>query len=295
MNTRNLTNLILLIFIVIGVSIAFLDSDEKESKQAITSLLQSDVTNITIKRPNKKEIYLEKQHGQWRLIRPYKTATNQFRIDTLLRLVETLPQSTYPLKDIEKYGLDAPKLEIQFNRSDDKPTSVKFGDSEPIKMRRYISVGNTLHLTNDTFFYALNSSATDYISHNLLPEDFKIIKLTTPHVALEIKDDIWNVKPTPKDFSVDSINELIAEWNNAKTSDIAPSKVKTKVNLSDKDSIKLYSHDARTLTFYIMNDKDKFILLDKLKGLTYAFPKEKKNALLTLPIPSEKELNEPSK
>lgn len=298
MNSRNLTNIALLIFIVIAASFALFDTNDKEKKQAITSLQQNDIVNITVKRSGKKDIYLEKKHSSWRLIRPYNTATNQFRMDTLLRLVETIPQSTYPLKNVAQYGLHEPKLEVEFNTGLANAVSIKFGDSDPIKMRRYVAVSDKLHLTNDTYFYALNSVATDYINHKLLPDNFKVIQLDLPDLKLKIEDDVWKVTPTPKNFSVDLVNELITEWTNAQATDIKP--FEETANFSRMQVIKIYGTDATTLTFYILKDEKEFILIDKLKGLKYSFPKEKQQQLLKFPqppasedsIPAEKAVSE---
>jgi len=281
MNTRNITNLGLLVFVVIAASLVILDNKDKDEKQPITSLQQNDVVNITVKRPDKKDIYLEKKHNIWHLIRPYNTATNQFRMDTLLRLLETIPQSTYPLRNAEKYGLTTEKLEVIFNRGETNTVSIRFGDSDPLKMRRYISVDNKLHLTNDTYFYALNSIATDYISNKLLPDDFKIVQFDLPDLKLKINNGRWEMTPTSPDFSEDNVNELITEWENLKTTAIKA--INTKTNFSHKKIIKLYGSNATTLTFYILRNDKEFILIDKLKGLQYSFPKEMDAKLLNLP------------
>ncbi len=282
MNKRNQLNLALLVLIIIAASAAFLDStDNSSSPPPITSLNQDEIKNITIKRADKKDIFLKKQHAQWLLIKPYNTATNQFRMDTLLRLVETIPKSSYPLKNPERYGLQTPKLEVQFNKDKSNAVSIKFGDSEPIKMRRYLSVGNKLYLTNDTFLYALNSVATDYINHKLLPDDFKIKQLDLPNLKLSIKDEKWQAAPRQENFSVDSVNELLIEWQNAQATDIKS--FTKKLNFSNKDRIKIYAEDASTLTFYILKDKNAFVLVNKLLGLQYNLPKEKQSLLLSLP------------
>ena len=284
MNNRNLLNLGLLIFIVIVAAIAIYDSeDDSLTKNPITSLTKDDIDTIIIKRKDKVEIHLKKQHNQWRLTQPYNTATNQFRMDTLLRLVETVPHSTYSLEDTSAYGLNDPKLEVHFNLGKNNAETIKFGDSEPIKLRRYVSVGNKLHITNDTYFYALTSVATDYISHKLLPTDFKIKKLELPKLKLEIKDERWKVTPEQENFSIDNVNELINEWNTAQSIDIKP--YKGKINISNKNTIKLYGEDASTFTFNILKDDKEFILVDTLIGLQYSFPLDKKIQLLNLPAP----------
>ena len=284
MNNRNLLNLGLLVFIVIVAAIAIYDSKEDaDTIKPITSLTKSDIDSIIVKRKDKVEIHLKKQHNQWRLTQPYNTATNQFRMDTLLRLVETIPHSTYPLENAAKYGLNVPKLEVHFNSGKNNAATIKFGDSEPIKLRRYISVDNKLHITNDTYFYALTSVATDYISHKLLPADFKIKKLELPKLKLEIKDERWEVTPKQENFSIDNVNELINEWNYAQSIGIKP--YKRKNNLSNKNTIKLYGEDASTFTFNILKDDKEFILVDTLIGLQYSFPLDKKIQLLNLPAP----------
>jgi len=282
-NTRNIINLVLLVFIIIAASIVRLDTGDENKKSAITSLLQNDVLNITVRRAGKKDIYLEKNHTKWRIKRPYNAATNQFRMDTLLRLVQTIPQSTYPLKNIAQYGLAEPKLVVEFNNGLANAVSIKFGDSDPIKMRRYVAVNDKLYLTNDTYFYALNSIATDYISNKLLPDDFKIIQLDLPELKLKIENDKWKVTPTQKDFSVDLVNELISEWQNAQAMDIKPYELDT--GISPSQTIKIYGKDASTLTFYILKDNEEFVFVNKLMGLKYSFPKEKQQQLLSWPKP----------
>lgn len=290
MNTRNLTNLGLLIFVVIAASLIIFDDKDKNEKQPITSLQQSDIVNITVKRPDKKEIYLEKKHNIWHLKKPYNTATNQFRMDTLLRLIETIPQSTYPLKNAEKYGLSTEKLEVIFNRGEKNTVSIRFGDSDPLKMRRYIAVDNKLHLTNDTYFYALNSIATDYISNKLLPDDFKIVQLDLPNLKLKIENKNWKISPTSTDFTEENVNELITEWESLKTTAIKATN--KKINFSQKNIIKLYGRNATTLTFYILRNDKEFILIDKLKGLKYSLPKEMEEKLLNLPAtPTNEEID----
>ncbi len=289
MNKRNITNLALLIFILIAAGLAILDSmdEEQNNKPAITALKQADVVNITIKRQGKKDIHIEKKNNKWRLISPYNTPTNQFRMDTLLRLVETLPQSTYPLKETAPYGLDTPLLEVVFNKGLPNTVSIKFGNSDPLKMRRYVAVNKKLHLTNDTYFYALNSTATDYINHKLLADDFEITQLRLPELKLKLENNNWRVIPEPENFSVDSVNELISEWKNAQAVDVSP--INTKIQLSNKQTVSLYSKDATKLTFYILRNDKEFILVDKLKGLQYSFPEEKQSLLLSLPVPASAE------
>lgn len=281
MNKRNIVNLVLIVLIAIMAAIAVLDNSDKEEKQSITSLAQTDVNNIRIKRLGKGDIVIKKQYNKWRLIKPYNTATNQFRIDTLLRLVETIPKSTYPLANIENYGLVEPKLEVHFNQGEANHVSIKFGDSEPIKMRRYISVGDKLHITNDTYFYALNSVATDYINNKLLPDNFKITRLNLPNLKIEFKDESWHVSPKPKDFSVDGVNELMSEWQNLISIEIKPFNLKTKT--APLQTIKIVGKDASTYNYAILKNDDEFILIDRLKGLQYSFPNEKRNVLLKFP------------
>ena len=200
----------------------------------------------------------------------------------MLRLLETIPQSTYPLTNPEKYGLSTNKLEVIFNKGEKNTVSIRFGDSDPLKMRRYLAVDNKLYLTNDTYFYALNSIATDYISNKLLPDDFKIVEFDLPNLKLKIKNERWEITPTSTDFSEDNVSELITEWENLKTTAIKA--INSKTDFSRKKVVKIYNDNATTLTFYIARNDKEFILIDKLKGIQYSFPKEQEEKLLNLPV-----------
>jgi len=281
MNKRNQLNLGLFLFILLLGGLAYFDTVEDEiQNESISNLSQQDIQDITIKRSNKADIFLQKKYNKWRLVKPYNTDVNQFRLDTLLRLVETRAHSSYPLSNSERYGLDTPKLEVQFNKNTNKAISIKFGDSEPIRSRRYISVNDTLYLTNDTYFYALNSVATDYINPKILPTDFAIKGLELPNLTLEIKDQRWHATPKPENFSVDNINELISEWQTAQASKIEPFTLN--LNSMSSKRITLFSKDASTITLHLLINTEAFILVDQLKGLQYTLPIEKKDLLLTL-------------
>lgn len=288
MNNRNLLNILLLAGVIILVLTLVLDTGEKKPalKPALTSLDETTLQHVEIKRNGLKDVVLEKTATDWQMLSPYKIAANKFRIDTLLKLASAEVESSHDLAklNLSDYALDKPKATITFNKS----VKLEFGSTNPVSHQRYVKIGNTLNLINDAQYYLARSLATEFVAMNLLPQGATISSLTLPGMTIEFKDGKWSVTPEPKHFTADTVSELINEWQHAKAIDITAFNLRPDM----RKDVSVTAGDS-TLYFEAQTSKDNFILIRHDLPLQYLFPLDLKKALLQLPKPLDAENKSP--
>ena len=282
MSTRTLLNLFLLIFILALVALVVYQPGKEKpvTPPTLTSLKANEINHIQITRPRNNAgdhiLEFEKTTNGWILVKPYRHAANTFRLESVLKLLSAVSLSQNKLENLnhEEFGLTKPQATITFN---DK-VSIIFGNNKSLKHHRYVKIGSTLHMIADTFLYQLTAKTASYVSHKVLPEKSKITKLILPNLKLELVDVKWNITPKTDNFSADSINQLINEWQLTQAYDI----IKDKRHIKTKADIIVHLSSEKILRFKMNNTQDDFSLLNIDTGIRYIMAKNRSNKLLNL-------------
>ena len=282
MSNRNLLNIGLLIFILILVTLVIYEPGKEVAvtPPTLTSLKPSDIYHIKINRHNasssEKVIELEKTAENWNMLKPHSVPANTFRIDSILKLLSTVSFSQNNLEglNLNTFGLDKPMATITFNNK----VAIIFGHNKSLKNHRYVQIGSTLHMVADTFFYQLSAKTESYVSHKLLPDNSKIIKLTLPTMKLENIEGNWAVTPKSESSSADSINQLVNEWELSQAYDI--NKIKT--NRNKNSDITIHLKDNNKIRFNIEKNISSFNLINIDTGIRYILSGDRKDKLLKL-------------
>ena len=282
MSKRNLLNLALLIFILVLVAVVIYEPGKEKpiTPPTLTHLKTDEIQHIKINRrvadTNKQDIVFKKTTEGWMMLKPYQLAANTFRIDSILKLLSAVSLSQNNLENLDqsKFGLSIPQATITFNNK----TKIIFGHNKSLNHHRYVKIDSTLHMIADTFYYQLAAKTESFISHKLLPEKSKITKLRLPQTKFEQVDGKWNITPKADDFSADSINQLISEWQLSQAYDI--NKVKTEEKT--KADITIHLSSNKILRFKIEKNKDSFNLVNLDSGVRYILSADRKDKLLKL-------------
>ncbi|MDH5407282.1 MAG: DUF4340 domain-containing protein [Gammaproteobacteria bacterium] len=282
MNSRLILNIGLLAIIgILVLLVKFEPGKEPEpEKIRLTPLTEENVNHIFIQRKGLPDIELEKRNKVWFMLKPYPLLANDFRVSSVTRVAKMVSHIQYKLDkvDIKKFKLDKPEATIRFN----KEYTVEVGSNEPIKRRRYVKSNNQLHIVNDNFYYQVMSKATTYAAYKLLSPEISLSKLELPGLQVEFKDNQWHVKPRPKDFSADSLTNLLNEWRNAQSLEIEKyegPRLKDKITLRMQDS-------QQAISFAVKKDKpDVYLIRNDLK-LQYKLTDDMYQKLITL-VPLE--------
>ena len=275
MKSRLLVNLGLLALIAILAMVAIVKPGKKEVE--LSPLLAVDpqgLTRVTLQ--NKETLVFEKQDGQWRLTGPFAAPVNQVRVGQLLDVAKAPSEANYPLKldEAGQFGLDAPQAVLTLG---DK--TLQFGGTDPIKMRRYVRLGDTLHLVEDNFFHHLTAAATDYVDKRLIPEGAKIQEIQLPGMkALRNAEGRWTVEPASE--SSTDLAELASVWATSRAIDVK--RMDPKVV---GETIGIGLVEGAPIEFVIVKKSPELVLGRRDLGLQYEVTSETSRELLNQPKP----------
>ncbi|BBA32500.1 putative uncharacterized protein [Methylocaldum marinum] len=275
MKSRLLLNLALLVLIAILGAVAFFEPGKKEPETTpLVPVDENALAAVTLQ--NKDTIKFEKQNGHWRLTAPFNAPANDIRVRQLIGIAEANSEAQYPIssEDLAKFDLDKPKATLILDT-----TTLKFGGSDPINMRRYVQIGDTLHLVGDDFFHHLTASATDYVDKKLLPEDAKINEIIIPGLKATLgQDGKWILEPPAGPDQ--SISDLLNAWNTARAID-----VKRVEQPIQADIVRITLAEGSPIEFHILQREPDLVLVREDLGLQYEVTGNATKRLLSLQKP----------
>ncbi|HEY0635177.1 MAG TPA: DUF4340 domain-containing protein [Gammaproteobacteria bacterium] len=222
LGSRTLLNLGLLALVALLALLALYEPGKEKpvEEPALVALNSDGISSLRIVRANGETIVLERPQGTWRMSEPLAIGVNDYRISSLLRITElkSLGQFAAAPESLAQYGLDAPNATLVINGT----TRLDFGNSTPIDQRRYVRIGDTIHLITDNYYYHLIGTPTTYASNSLLDNNSAPLRLDLPGLLLAQQEGKWSATPQPADFSVDQITQLIDHWRHAQALEVAP-------------------------------------------------------------------------
>jgi len=164
MSSRILINLGLFILVALLGTIAIYEpSPEEKSKPLppLTSMQPEEIHRIRLSNPGNLSIVLENIDGQWHMTSPQEAAANNSKIEQLLGITTTSSHSRFPLpkERLAEFGLEPASIRLQLNE-----LVLEFGDNDPLNFRRYVRIGDQLHLISNGFHHHLMAGADDYLA-----------------------------------------------------------------------------------------------------------------------------------
>jgi len=127
----------------------------------ISGLTENQIQHIEIISSDQKIIQLTKANQKWTIETNENVKDiNQDKISYLFNLLNTNSLENFPAsaEKLSEYHLSNPRITVKFN-----DFSIAFGDSEPLKRRRYILIDGQIHLINDMYYHFLLQPAHTYL------------------------------------------------------------------------------------------------------------------------------------
>ncbi len=218
MNKRNLINLALLLAVIGLALLAWLEPG-REAPPAplkITTLDAAAIDRIRIERPAGL-LEMARRDGRWELTAPIRAPANSIRTDAILSVAAIDSLNSLPVAglDLATYGLAEPAVRLFLN-----DTRIDFGNTSPLDQRRYVRVGDTLHLIPDLRYYQLIGGWNGYVSLRLLEQDTALDRIELPGLTLENREGSWRPAPAPEHWSADAATALAQNWLNAQAMEV---------------------------------------------------------------------------
>jgi hypothetical protein len=280
MKSKTLLNLAMLAALLALAGVALLEPGKEEPRAVrLTEMDENAVERIELR--NKENIVFEKSDEHWRLSAPFAAPANDMRVRQLLDIAHAESVARYPLapEDLARFELDKPKAVLNLGS-----VKLTFGGAEPIDMRRYVQIGDTLHLANDDFFHHLIAPAVDYVDKKLLPEDAKPSELFLPGLkVVQAENGRWRLD-SPGDSA--GIDDLVNAWRTARAIE-----VKRIEQPPQGDIVRIAMAGGANVEFVIVQREPDLLLARADRGLQYLLPGDAAKQLLTLQKPEAEDKN----
>lgn len=280
MRSRMLLNLVLLAVVLgLGLLVLFEPGLEQPAEpRKLTGLDPEQVQTVHIRRNGQDDIRVEREGDGWWLREPFGARADRYRMSGLLRITAAESHASYPASEVNlaEVGLASPEVVLSLD-----DTELRFGRTEPINGRRYVQIGETVHLIGDFAYYHLIGDYSTFVSPRLLPEGARVNALHLPELTLRWSDGRWAVEPEPEAYSADQANRLVDAWRFASAMGVEayePDGSGEKVRLE---------LDHETIELRITRREPELELARPDLRVKYRFPAEQAAALLALPGRSE--------
>lgn len=279
MSKQNLLNLGLLLLIGILVLLVIYEPGIEAPKEnpRLLDIDREAIKQIRIERQGQETVALERDAlGNWHLTAPLAIAASEFRISSLLRITEQKSLGSYPADSerLARFGLATPRVILTLN---DK-VKVAFGDTTALDQRRYVQIGDRVHLVSDTLYYHLIGNYTTFIRQQLLPEGTTIGALSLPELRVRWQEDRWQVEPKPEHFSADQVTRLLDAWKLANAVQVKP----YDGNKGETITIEPKGEEA-PITFLLTARSPDLVLARPDLGIQYQLAESSAEELLKLP------------
>jgi hypothetical protein len=279
MGRRALLNLGLLLLALGLAALVWLTPGEptEDELSPITSLRADEVTSIFLRLPHGEEVVLEKEGASWMMAAPVSVAANDFLVETLLDVVGAKSHASFAAegRDLGEYRLALPLAVLRANGEE-----IAFGGTEALNQRRYVRVGDRIHLIDDVHYYRLQSDHTAFVSSRLLPAASSLQAMDLPGLSL-VRDGEgrWHSEP-PGALTQDAANELADAWLHAQALDIEPHAATESAGGSAADTVRLRAADGAVFEFVRVERDGVADLARNDLGLAYRFADEQMARLL---------------
>ncbi len=154
------TSLLALALLLAGLVWLSLEQQNKDQNTTITSLLPDQITQIVIENSKDPSIRLERKANGWMMTSPSMAKADDVMVSNLLEITRTKSIRRFSAPDnLEEFGLDPPMAVLTLDQ-----TRIEMGAIHPMNQRRYLRVGNMIHMINDRFPHLLQAGPEGYMA-----------------------------------------------------------------------------------------------------------------------------------
>ena len=241
------------------------------------------ITNITIARPGRPVIRLQRDGARWRLLHPLKARADRFRVEALTDIVAAKPHDHFaiPKGSLAAFGLAPPRAVVSLNHE-----RILVGRRRPFGDLRYVLIGHSIALVSAESIHPRRLTTDSFLSTKLLGGRIHPVAFALPRLAVVRHRGIWRATPTPAHVSNDHINAFVDAWRYARALSVTryhgtPPIGRIVIHYNERGPKKAASR-RHTLAIDILATHPELVLLRPDQGLEYHFPQQVGQHLLTL-------------
>ena len=288
MKSRWLLNLLLLLLIA-GISI-FLHlrtqpAVETTKSFEVSNLKLGSFSKISIENPAKAPIVFEKKDGLWYLEKPYHARAEQMLVLRILSVVGAKSDNQFPAQDLARFGLDSPKLKLQFDDA-----NFTFGTFNPVTSEQYVSHQDHVFLLPVSYAESAQMPVVEYLDKSPLRADEKIVGFDFSHLEqweetrlnVDLVDGKWTASVPKAKPGQNEMNEWMdAYWSHMSVASVEPYTPDRKATYP---SFEVKLKDGKKVHFDKIQESPELLLGRPDEGMMYHVPQDIGFNLLNPPV-----------
>ncbi len=225
MGTRTLLNVALVAIVLVLVILAVYEPGIEVTPEPprLTDLKPGAVQHLRMQRPDHPEMRFERRAGTWHMLAPYQLPANNLRLEAVPEILEAASHAQFPARDLalERFSLDPPNASLFLDQ-----LRIDFGGSEQLSARRYVRLGDTVHLITDRFYHHLLTAPAGLVDHRLLGPGAQPVEIMLEKHRLALSNGTWAVTPEIPQMTADAPARLAEAWRNAQAIEVTALKTK---------------------------------------------------------------------
>lgn len=272
-----LLNLALLAAVVVLAWLAWrTPSREETAQQTLSAQAPAAVQNITLSRPGKPDIVLEKAGKQWQITAPIRARADDFRVLRMLTILGARPAAQFPAGELARFDLDPPVARLRIDA-----TEYAYGGINAVTSEQYVRRDHTVYAVELRHGAALPADVTGLLRRALLSESERPTAITLPRFSLTQAGGKWTITsgtitsgtitsgtpaPAQTDVSQDDLQRYVDHWRQASAVRALPHDGRK--SLAD---IRMTLADGAPLDIGILQREPQLVLWRRDLGLQYEF------------------------
>ncbi len=279
-----LLNVALLFLVIVLIWLAGRTPSRNESAQQLLSTLPPGAAqNITLTRPGKPDIVLEKVGAQWKITAPLRARADEFQVLRMLTLLEARPKAQFPASELSRFDLTTPAARLRIDGTD-----YAYGGINAVTQEQYVQRGDTVYAVELRHGAALPADAAALIRRALLDETDRPVAITLPQFSLALADGKWSItsgtitsgvrSPMHTDISQDDLQRYVDLWRQASAARAMPYDGRPPLA-----NIRITLTDGAPLDIGIVQREPQLVLWRRDTKLQYVFLAAAGQALLRHP------------
>lgn len=290
---RWLVNFGLLLLIAGIVAFLYLRPQPENNEQAvheITNLKLGDFSKVSVEFPAKAPVTFEKIDGYWHLTRPYKIRADQLSVQRILSIVAATSKEKFETSNLEKFGLDQPKLKIRLDEEE-----FLFGTYNPVSGEQYVAYQDAVYLIPTTYSESAGVQVTELIDKSPLKPTEKIAGFDFSRLEqweeirlnIDLVEGRWKVSTEKAKPVQDEMNEwLDLTWIQSAAKSVEPY---TPDRSATYPSFQVKLEGGGKVHFDKIQESPELLLGRPDEGLIYHFAPDMGFAMLNPPVHIPKE------
>lgn len=248
-------------------------SNDEAARTPLSAVKPASVSHITLTRPARPTITIERRGEHWWLTAPFKARADEFQILRMLTILEAQPTAQLPATDRTRFELTPPSAVLDIDG-----VQYAFGGINAVTREQYVLRGDVVHAVEMRHGAALPLNATALVRRALLAENEQPVAVAMPDFTVSKNNGQWVLSPPAEAAGADELQRYIDQWRMASAATAEP--YDKRPPLSD---VTITLNDGSTLVIGVLRRQPQLVLWRRDNGLQYTFLAGAARSLLNRP------------